>query len=575
MARRKIIMNLHIALKGKKTEVSSRCRGEFFFSRRNGKNRHGSVVLLLAFVWALTGACGGKQGEGEKHIEYLAVQKDKDSHWSIIGRDGNVVVKEEYEPESILSQITDDGLYWVLSNGKNTLYSVDSPKRPVTSREFDAVQPFYSGCAFALETAGNQIELINKKGETVKILPKNIAKVCPFRDGLAQYKDADGKWGYLDTDGDVKIKAAYYKTFDFSEGHAIVQKDNDGDYSVITTDGKERATIKSDKYLVLSEFRDGMIGAEKKGSKELVFLDTKGNEVISLSKKISGYTDGYRKGRAIISDFGNGFKVGVVDKEGELVIRIGKYRTIAYVGSGFYAVEKDDKYGIVDGDDNEVVGFDYTGALAMMLGDCFVMHDGNEYVLVDQSGEEVRGSEFAAASMFQYTSPLNYYDIDGLAQKVADSYSTDGYLPLNRVDSPEAMAKKFGLTMEDCRWKEYFIHAIDSGEVSAVTKIHLDRFAVKTKYRTETVSDGWFEYKQQKEDGLMWNEDARVAYVETSVMLTDADMAATFAKTIIPKLKQRGFVRQANDRCFYDSENKSSMEVEESGSEVRIIFKKQ
>lgn len=547
--------------------------GSVLFNRRSGTNRYASAALLLVFVWALAGACTGKQGEGEKHLKYLAVQKDKDSHWSIIDGNGEVVVKEEYEPESILSQITDDGLYWVLSNGKSMLYSVDSPKRPVTSREFDAVQPFCSGHAFALETAGNQIELIDKEGNTVKMLPKNIARVYPFRDGLAQYKDADGRWGYLDTDGDVKIKAAYCKTFDFSEGYAVVQKENDGDYFIITADGKERATIKSDKHLVLSEFRDGLISAEKKGGKELVFLDTKGNEAVSLSKKISGYADGYRKGRAIISDFGNGFKVGVVDKEGDFVIRIGKYRTIAYAGSGFYAVGKDDKYGIVDGDDNEIVGFNYTGALAMMLGDCFVMHDGNEYILVDQSGEEVRGSEFATASIFEYTSPLNYYNIDGLAQKVADCYSTDGYLPLKGLASPEVIAKKLGLTMEDCRWKEYFTHAIDSGEVSAVTKVHLDRFAVKTKYRTETVSDGWFEYKQQKEDGLMWNEDARVTYVETTVMLTDADMAATFAKTIVPKLRQRGFVNQVDDGCLYDSADKCSMEVEESGSEVRIIFK--
>lgn len=539
------------------------------------KTRFMPAIALTALTMVLACACSSKNGHDEKHqVKYLAVQKDKDSHWSIIDDNGNVIVKEEYEPECIISQITDDGMYWVISNGKMLLYSIDSPKRPVSPREFDAAQPFYSGHAFAIENAGDQIELIDNKCETVKTLPKNIAKVCPFQEGMAQYKDANGKWGYLNTDGEVKIEAKYYKTNDFSEGYAIVQKEEDGDYIVITADGKEKTTIKRDKYLALSEFHGGVVCSEKNNdSKELIFLDADGKEAVILSKKISGYSDGYRNGRAIISDFENGFKTGIVDRKGEFAVRIGKYGNIHYINDGYYVVGKDDKYGIVDGNDNEIVDFRYDGALTVMLGDNFIMSDGDEYILVSKDGEEIRGNEFHAVSMLQYTIPLNYYDIDGLAKKIADNYSSEGYLPLKGADSSEAIAKLFGLSMEECKWKEYFTQTSDSGELSVSTKIYLDRFPVKTKYRTETVNDGWFEYQRQIEDGLMWNDEAHITHIMTCVTLTDESMAATFAKTIIPMLKQQGFVNQLNDRCFSDSENKANIVVEESGSEVNIILK--
>ena len=539
------------------------------------RKRFGIATMLSALTLSLFCSCGnGGWEEAIHHIKYVAVQKEKDAYWSIIDENGNVVVKEEYEPECIISEITDDGVYWVLSSGKLKLYSVDNPKRSVSSREFDAVHSFCSGRAFAVENAGDQIELIDDNGEIIKTLPKNITGVYPFQEEMAQYKDANGKWGYLDIDGDVKIEARYFNTSDFSEGYALVQKERNGDIFVINTSGKEIATIKNDKYSGFGEFHDGVISCDKNNEeRETVFLDTEGKEAVSLSKNMSGISDGFRNGRAIICNFDNGSNFGLIDKQGEFVIRIGRYENICYVGDGFYAAEKGGKYGIIDGDDNEIIDFRYDGVVTKMMGDNFVMYDGNEYILVNKNGEEVRGSEFINVSNFEFTASLNYYDIEGLAKKVADYYSPEGYLPLKGADSCEALAKLLGSKMEDCRWKEYFTHATDSGDISVETKIHLDRFAVKTKYRTETINDGWFEYQREVEDGLMWNDKAGVKYIKTCVTLTDNKMAETFAKTIIPMLKSRGFVNELDDNRFGDAENKVSIEVESSGIAVYIIMK--
>lgn len=533
-----------------------------------------STTLLLALTLVLTCACNKNEGEEkEHHINYLAVQKDKDSHWSIIDGNGNVIVKEEYEPECGISKITDDGLYWVLSNKKYMLYSIDSPKQPITPREFDAVLPFFSDRAFVVEEAGKQIELIDDKGNTIKILPKNITTVYPFEEGFAQYEDTNGNMGYLNTNGEVAIEAKYAYAHDFSEGYAIVQKKIKGDYTVISTDGKEKSTIKYNKYCDLYSCHEGIICCNKNNGSdtntELAFIDMYGKESLTLSKKIHGGSEIFRKGRAIIYD--SEFKSGLINNKGEFAIRIGKYDNINYVGNGAYVVRKDDKYGIVDGDDNEIIGFNYDGAMTAMLGDHFVMRDGKEYILVDKKGEEVRGSDFVNYSSIPCSYYLKYYDVENLSKKVADSYSPDGYVPLKGATSSQAIAKRMGESMESCKWSTDFTHATDSGDVSVVTKIHLDRFPVKTKYRTETVNDGWFEYQRQVEDGLMWNDETRITDIQTTVMLTDEKMAETFVKTIIPLLKQRGFNKEITENCF--SSKKTYIEVEKSGSTVYITLR--
>lgn len=535
-----------------------------------------STTLLLALTLVLTCACNKNEGEEkEHHINYLAVQKDKDSHWSIIDGNGNVIVKEEYEPECGISKITDDGLYWVLSNKKYMLYSIDSPKQPITSREFDAVLPFYSGRTFVVEEAGKQIELIDDKGNTIKILPKNITGVLPFKEGLAQFENANGKCGYLNTDGEVAIEAKYAGTQDFSDGYAIVQKKLKDDYTIIDTNGKEISTIKYEKYCDLYSYSEGIICCTKNKEDEEVrvvaFIDAYGKECLTLSKKIRGGSGIFMKDRAIICDYENDFKNGLIKKNGEFAIRIGKYDNIDYVGDGAYTVKKEDKYGIVDGDDNEIIGFDYDGAMKSMLGDHFVMKDGKEYILVNRKGEEVRGSDFVNYSSIPCSYYLKYYDVDNLSKKVADNFSADGYVPLKGATSPKAIAKRLGESMESCRWSSDFTHATDSGDVSVITTIKLDEIAVKTKYRTETINDGWFEYQRQVEDGLMWNDNARISEIQTTVTLTDERMADTFAKRIIPMLKQRGFNKEVTENCF--SSKKSYVEIVKSGSVVFVTLR--
>lgn len=533
------------------------------------------VAMSCTFTLALLSACNSHDGsEAKYHLNYLAVQKDKGAHWSIIDGDGATIVKEEYAPDNSISRISDDGLYWVQSGGKFMLYSVKQPKHPVSQREFDAAHDFLHSHTFAIEKAGKQIELIDKKGKTIKLLPKNVFRVYPFHEGMAQYMDVNGKWGYIDIDGDIKIKAKYDIVNNFSEGYAIVKEDKDGDYSVINAQGKIVGVIKADKYSAYSLFQEGLVCCDKKGDNNLLFLDKKGAEAVTVSRKVSGHSSGFFNGLAVLTDWQDGVNYGIIDKQGNFVVRMGKYDNLLYTGDGYYIAEKDDKYGIIDGKDNEIVEFRYTGGFGVMLGDNFIMSDGKGGLLVDKDGNEVRGSDFAGIMMQEYNFPLNFYDLDALAVKVANLYSYKGYEPLPGIGSAEAIAKQLNVKMEDCKWLDKFKHKVKSGVCDITTEICLDRFATKTKYRTVKVNDGWFEYNQQVEDGLMWNNDAKVTRIRTIVSLTDPSMAKNFVDKLLPMFTKRGFTEGIGDSRLASKSKKAQIEVVPSGSEVHVTFER-
>ncbi|MDZ7814819.1 MAG: WG repeat-containing protein [Planctomycetota bacterium] len=64
--------------------------------------------------------------------------------------------------------------------------------------------------------------LIDREGEF--ILPPTFKNISRFSEGLASFQSFGGKWGYLSTDGRIRISANYDLALDFSEGHAAVMR---------------------------------------------------------------------------------------------------------------------------------------------------------------------------------------------------------------------------------------------------------------------------------------------------------------------------------------------------------------
>jgi hypothetical protein len=401
-----------------------------------------SIALLISalFIMQTFTCCDSSKG-----IKYMAVQLEKGDDWSIIDEDGNVVVKEEYDKDDIVSMVYENDVFWVKSNKKYNLYSIDSPKKSLNKEEYDAVTDFNDNRAFVV-VEGKPIQLIDSDGKLIKELPKNIIKAHGFSDGLAPYMNPKGKYGYLNTNGEIAIDAKFYYTGGFADGFAVVQKKEDGNYLIINKTGETVSTINANKYEVkISAFIEGKLCCIDKKTDKTVFLNTNGEVVLTTRDKYvyAAFYDGY-----CITLTDDGYKAGVIDENGEKIIRTGKYDGIVNVGKGQFLVYKErERRGqdaktmmLVDKDGEEIAELDYkdpdydyvfddhaSNVEIYTLGDNIIAREGKYMILIDREGKPIEGecAEFHNKSCHIFPYGIFYNDMEDTEDTYEDE---DDYL---------------------------------------------------------------------------------------------------------------------------------------------------
>lgn len=180
----------------------------------------------------------------------------------------------------------------------------------------------------------------------------------PFSEGMAAVEQ-DGKWGYINTTGELKVPCEYESVENFQNGFAVVCKD--GKYGYINTSGKEITDIQFDRAFGFGT--EGYGRVELNGEGSYVDKTGKGTEptfsytvpqtlVDSLSAE--GYEVGstLRDDRVMISRDG---KAGYADSKGNVVIPL-EYDTVSSrFTAGLSLVRRGDKFGYIN-TQGEVVG---------------------------------------------------------------------------------------------------------------------------------------------------------------------------------------------------------------------------
>ena len=163
---------------------------------------------------------------------------------------------------------------------------------------------------------GHYWELINKKGKRIgertypvsTSSPVGTRPFGPFTDSRLAWVNENGKYGYIDTKGNVKIACDLDVAGDFIEGIARVGR---GGYEwFISKNGK--VVGRANEYNQVLDFSCGL-GAVNKGG-VWGFVNKKGKEVIELKyNAVSQFVDGYAMVKM-------GKTFGVIDTDGKLVI---------------------------------------------------------------------------------------------------------------------------------------------------------------------------------------------------------------------------------------------------------------
>ena len=95
----------------------------------------------------------------------------------------------------------------------------------IAPASYKSITKFYEGYALLLDE--DMLKgILDKKGRLTKITDEYYidASAPYFSEGLLAVKNADGRWGYMTTDGDLQIRCKYTLAYPFSHGYAAVRE---------------------------------------------------------------------------------------------------------------------------------------------------------------------------------------------------------------------------------------------------------------------------------------------------------------------------------------------------------------
>ena len=162
-----------------------------------------SRIAFAAVVALLMAACSGSETTYQYKTQYLPVQLVGSEKWSILDvNNGEVVAKDAFvnAPSPIVA-----GMFYVMNeDGSYDYYDVSAPTTPVAGH-FGSVTSFSDDGVAVCSRVGGSLCVIDRKGQVVKELPKEVLQCSMFSRGMAAFQNDNGSWGYINTSGDTIV----------------------------------------------------------------------------------------------------------------------------------------------------------------------------------------------------------------------------------------------------------------------------------------------------------------------------------------------------------------------------------
>lgn len=541
------------------------------------------LPILLLLIFSIKSCFSGTKSNDANDLAYIAVQFERNDNWSIVDGEGEILVNKEYSPKDRISFITPEGTYWVKSgnDSKIRFYSIDSPRKPISPNEYTSATGFFNGYAFACD-GKNPIQCIDTDGEVVNTLSKDIQEIALPKKATnrIRYKGKNGLYGYVNEQGEIVIEAQYSDAEHFGDGAALVRKSDNKDYLyIIDEQGKETGKIDLDKYRPTGyspAYSEGLLAVTDNGY-DLLYLNKEGEVALNFKNKnyyITAYSN-FAGGYAVVTDEYNR-ATGVIDKEGEVVVRIGKYSQIINMGNGAFAVADGNwKTGIVDANDNTMLNLEYDN-LGAIVGGNYVMQKGNYWYFITPDGKRIEGIN---AHNIERSNPasIEYNDITKIAKDLVSRIGKKGYTSIIGKTKVKDIANAYKL---DAASQNRYVRYLDLPSFKADTydvthAVNFSNRILKEKTHEETANDGWFSYKKTVSDGWEWNDEAELENIyirltELSYQINIEDLIAEIGK----QLEKKGF-KLVCDGPYYEAKNGdkyAGVSINGGTREIEITF---
>ena len=387
------------------------------------------IVLAIASLFVL-----------DRQNEILIPVSNNGETWGFISsRTGEFIINPQFEDADFFS----DGLARVRSRGRTGYIS----KRgdfviPATFRSGTA---FNDGLALVVSDGGHPT-VINTNGE-IQFVLYNMESVSAFSEGLAAFRCEEGKYGFVDTFGNIFIDAQFENAMPFSEGLARIQQD--GRFGFIDRIGRVAITPQFEYARCFSDglaafWQDGMWG----------YINNNGRIVISPR-----FSEARFFSNRLAAVRNCELKWGFVDRSGEFEIRpqfhqagnffgsIPLLRSIAHV-RGIAPAQINNRWGFVNNSGEFVINPQFMGVqLAAHQTNRFVVndfYDTSEFVSLFFERED--GNVFDGVSASTTLAELSEHPVYGAGLNASGEHFAyfQGWIPITNDISIGSVAFEFG-----------------------------------------------------------------------------------------------------------------------------------
>ncbi len=323
----------------------------------------------------------------------IAVKKQ--GLYGVYDADGQILIPAEYERLYVCADGT------LLLRNQNGMWGAVSPSG---AELLPFVYPeIYDGDngVFCVRQENGYWRLMRE--QNIPVDDHGYELLSSFQEGRIAAK-ANGKWGFLDYDGNFAVPAVYEEVRPFSDGLAPVRKN--GQWGFADTEGNE--VIPPRFQGIVCGFREGIAAVQQ--GKKTAFIDRSGNTV--FTKDISAvlpFQNGIAEVRktkkhlnvlsSILYGIGLGMghiglppddilqkneKRGYINAQGKDIVPT-KYDAVQTCHDGVIVVKKGSHWGAFDTDGQRILEFKYD-ALRNFHDGLAAARQGNEWSLIDKQG---------------------------------------------------------------------------------------------------------------------------------------------------------------------------------------------
>ena len=302
------------------------------------------LSILFMALFALT-SCHHK----EDKIEAFAYQSAVNGKWGFIAPDGTVKIAAgsfEQCPTAVVG-----GMFSLPDKeGYNRLYSMSQPEQPVSLRRFFRIGHFFDEVAPAQETPQSPIYLINKQGKVVfstnQYSQYDIVLMHNFKESRALIATREGKYGYIDTKGNIVIPPLYDRAYDFNDGLALVgitNQQGETGYQLVDSKGNVRCAILLNNCQLDTHISENRLAYKELSTGQCCYMDETGMPFIRMPKEVREVY-AFEHGTAV---FQTAIGTGIMDHNGHILIP-DNYENIFQISDDRIAVNKQGLWGIAD-----------------------------------------------------------------------------------------------------------------------------------------------------------------------------------------------------------------------------------